>query len=275
MSELWYLGVFWYLFSLTIPSLVLGSIVRCLVAGVTAVRQLIETAKPPRLLRNAAWSFEVARFRLCPEVSSFDTVANTNNLHLPVMTHRAVDPSGRNIMATQAVLQDLRGRTMNVFFGKLLPLVHSRATLQAVSVVLTDGDKQEISGIKYAKSVGVFHDECAWRPCQYHNITQGLENPEHFGKARVEPKVYDNILCTLNSIATYYETKAEALDALARLRTYAAEKLSSGRADQLSAYLDDLQVRLDEWAFYTVIFFFFFFPRGRRFSKRASPKPLS
>lgn len=159
-------------------------------------------------------------------------------------------------MASQRLLQNERRRTMMTFFGKLLPRILSKAALLAIATVLSDRNRELVAGIVHARTIGVLHALCVWRPCLYHNITQGLENPENFGKAHCGSEgstVYDNILVTLNHIATRYETKAEAQLALAAIREYGRIHLIATRSDADNLFLDELDSRLEQWAFFSVL----------------------
>ncbi len=138
----------------------------------------------PRQIRNVAWTFEAKRFALYPEVSCFDTVKNLNDQQWPAMTHRCVDSNGNHIMASQRLLQNERRRTMMTFFGKLLPRILSKAALLAIATVLSDRNRELV----HARTIGVLHALCVWRPCLYHNITQGFEIPRTSAKHIAVPK---------------------------------------------------------------------------------------
>ena len=114
---------------LRIPNTTLHALISALHAGMKAVADATQSASVPRQVLNAAWTFEAIRFALYPEVSCFDTIANTNNHRRYVMTHRSVDAEGKNIVASQAILQDQTRRTMISYFGYLLPLILSLAAL--------------------------------------------------------------------------------------------------------------------------------------------------
>jgi hypothetical protein len=161
----------------------------------------------PRQLVNAAWTSQRAEHALHPESASIDCMANTNKLQRQLMTMICKDGEGRNIIACQALLHNLRRRSFNQFFARFLPQLLDPEALQAMAIGLTDRDPQEIGGFLFAKSKGVFNKDCHLRHCAFHELNQGLENPENCGASHISPTVYDRLLRTLHRISTYCETE--------------------------------------------------------------------
>lgn len=112
-----------------IPSEELTHIMKQLLAVVKSVLNLCGHKDVPRQLLNIVWSFARLLFQKWPDGGRFDTQANTNKLRRHLLNMITYGPNGENIRAAQGLLQNLRGRSFNVFIGKLLPLVLGRSSL--------------------------------------------------------------------------------------------------------------------------------------------------
>jgi hypothetical protein len=125
----------------------------------------------------------------------------------PILTGVAADAEGMNIIGVQGIIINQQQPAFDTVMGLLLPRMLGTDTLHATSTQLMDGDTREQRSFYFAKEKGVFHADCKLRPCTFHLITKGLEDPEHLGHSHVNPEVYDSIRRLLHDIATKYETK--------------------------------------------------------------------
>ena len=143
------------------------------------------------------WTFEREEIMKYPFVLRADTQANKNRLRKHTLNIIGYGGNGESSRAAQGILQNLKRRTFVMVFVKLLPRILPPETLQSANVLIVDENKEQRDGGKAARGIGVFNLSLVIIFCCFHFLNQKLKDPDHFGAAHVQPKVFKRMLSTL------------------------------------------------------------------------------
>jgi hypothetical protein len=238
------------LLRLVIPSGVLVRVVSELLNGVRDVCLVSASPMMPRQLLNALWSFERDEAIKNPFVFRGDTQANRNKLRKHTLNILACAGNGESARAAQGILQDLRRRTFITVMTRLLPRILPLSTLRSASTLIMDENKEQQDGAKAARGKGVFHPQLVILLCLFHFLTMKLKDPDHFGTDHVAPGVFKRILATLWSVATYCETRREAMLTLQCLRAYGRRVLQASKFAKLCLFIGHAIALFPMWALF-------------------------
>ena len=207
----------------------------------------------PRQLLNAIWSFERNEFIKFPLVWRVDTQANKNILRRHTINFVAFGGNGESARAAQGVLENLKRRTFIMVMTELLPRIIPRKTLRSTSTLIMDENKEQQDGAKAARGQRTFHPHMKIQLCCFHFLNLKIKDPDNLGTDHIQPRVFDSILAALWSVATYCETRREALITFGCLRAYTRGVLSPDKFQKLKLFLASIAGKFPQWAFFRLL----------------------
>ena len=135
------------------------------------------------------------------------------------------------------MLADKTTKSLCFWFAVDMPYLLSIDTTRAIRTMCLDECGEEWDDVSIAKARGVFSSNLTVFPCLYHKITQSLVKPENLGHVEGMPHIRKYILHCVYDMNGYYETRSEALAALASLKHFANNVLSISKCSNFTDYL--------------------------------------
>ena len=119
------------------------------------------------ILIGCCWVLPEGRrlFHAFPEVVCVDGTHETNNERRPLLTLSVKDSNGKVTVVVRCIAPNERSWFFRWLFQEAVPTLLGPQSLNAVKLIMTDGDSQEMSQVDYAIStyfINAVRSRCGW-----------------------------------------------------------------------------------------------------------------
>ncbi len=134
---------------------------------VSAHRQLLPIADSQEMMVGIAYAmpFEVRQCQLFNICLHIDATADSNKEGRPLVTVSSKDSYGKMFIVLRAFLPSEQSWAYKWLFETVFPVLIGTEVLSTLSIVVTDGDSQEITQLKVVVNIffpNVYHIRCLW-----------------------------------------------------------------------------------------------------------------